>query len=129
MNFQAIRNVLDDLERHKPSESEMLDLFRPEDKRESEQEECEALSEQSHKSVIEQRTSLDSYLHELEKLQASELIHRARNIDTYLKRMDNNERRAFGQAARREAAVLMEAARKSDRFIPDELPDYYRKQG
>ena len=106
---------------HRPTREELLDIFRHDEQGD---EECEALSAEAHKALLQR----DETLHELEKLQASELIHRARNIDTYLKRMDNNERRAFGNAARRVAAELYEAARKSDRFIPDELPDYYRKQ-
>ena len=86
-----------------------------------EHEECEAL-EQMVPAAIAKRDPL----HELEKLQAASLVMMARDIDSHLPRMGNIERGAFGRAARQLAAQLLDAARKSDRYVPDELPDYLK---
>lgn len=85
-----------------------------------EHEECEALEAMVPAPPVD-------IIHEIEKLSAGELVMRARNLDSYLPRLDNIDRGRTGQAFRRVAAELLEAARKCDRFIPDELPDFYRE--
>lgn len=89
-----------------------------------EHEECEALSAEAHKSLVQRDP-----LHELEKLQAASLVMMARDIDSQLPRMGNIERGAFGRAARQLAAQLLDAARKSDRYVPEEVPEFLMKVG
>lgn len=87
--------------------------------------ECEALENMVPAALAMRHDPL----HELEKLQAAELVSRARNIDQHLQGMDNIERSAFGQATRRLAAELLEAARKSDRYRPEDVPEVWKKVG
>ena len=91
---------------------------------EIEREECEAL-EQMVPAAIAKRDPL----HELEKLQAASLVMMARDIDSQLPRMGNIERGAFGRAARQLAAQLLDAARKSDRYVPEEVPAFLMNAG